>query len=577
MNGFKNWISHHLPIFQWAGSYQKDFLKGDISAGLTIGVMLIPQGMAYALIAGLPPVYGLYASIFPQIIYAIFGTSRQLSVAPAAMDSLLVATGVSIIAEQGTEEYFTLAILLAFLVGSIQFLLGVVRMGFVTNLLSKPVISGFTSAAAVIIGLNQLKHLLGLEIPNGSGALGLIIQAGNAINETSLTTLAISLTGIALLLFIKHNYKKIPGALAIVFFGIGATYFLSLDASGVAIVKEIPEGLPSFSIPVITIEKVLSLLPLATTMAILGFMESFSIAKALETKKRDAQVQPNKELIALGLANAFGAFFQSFPVAGGFSRSAVNYESGANTPLSSIISASLMILTVSFLTPLFYYLPKAILGVIIVVAISSLFDLRYPQRLWRESRSEFWLLILTFIITVSWSMVAGIAIGILFSILHLLYRETYPHMAQLGRMRGHHEYRNIKRFENLETWENILIIRMDASLTFLNIQYFKDSINEFLSSKEGKVKYIILDASPLSRLDASATQGILDILDSLEPRNIELLMCEVIGPVRDTIRTNGLLQRITEEHFFLDIPEAIRYATTHAEGRFKKFALQSNT
>ncbi len=570
-----NVIQKILPITSWLPNYKKDDLSGDLFAGLTVGVMLIPQGMAYALIAGMPPVYGLYASIVPQLIYALLGTSRQLSVAPVAMDSLLVAAGVSVLATEGTDAYIGFAILLAFFMGLFQMLLGVARLGFITNLLSKPVISGFTSAAALIIGLNQLKYLLGVELEKSNKVYEIVWSAIQSVNQTHIITLMIGVIGIIIIKGVKRINPKIPGALLAVVFGTSLVYFMQLNESGVSIVKTIPEGLPAFRLPDFSLGQLGELVPLALTISVVAFMEAYSVSKAIEAKKRNYKVMPNQELVALGAANVVGSFFQSFPVTGGFSRSAVNYESGANTPLSSIVSAVLVGLTLIFLTPLFYFLPTTILASVIMVAVAGLIDLGYARQLWRDSKLEFALLIATFLVTLNFSMVPGIVTGIVLSILILLYKLAYPHIARLGRVRGHHEFRNVKRFKDLEVWDHVMILRIDAPLTFINIQYFKEYIEDRVK-ESADLETIILDAGPMSHMDATAANGLKELLTYLKEKNIEFLMCDLIGPVRDTLKRTGLKEILNEQNVFFDLNEAVKYVTTHQQGDYKDFALQSN-
>ena len=555
-----NFLQRNLPILEWLPNYERTQLRGDVFAGLTVGVMLIPQGMAYALIAGLPPVYGLYASIVPTFLYAIFGTSRQLSVAPVAMDSLLVAAGVSVLAREGTDSYISFAILLAFFMGLFQILLGVFRMGFITNLLSKPVISGFTSAAAIIIGLNQLQYLLGVEIEKSTKIYLMLGNAMQMMDEVHWLTLALGVSGILIIRVAKHLHQSIPGALIAVVLGIVFVVGFDLDQKGVQIVETIPEGLPTFLIPDFALGKFAELIPLAMTIAVVAFMESFSVAKAIESRRKDHKVVANKELVGLGAANFIGAFFQCYPVAGGFSRSAVNDQAGAHTPFASIISALLVGLTLLFFTPLFYYLPTAILASVIMVAVASLIDLTYIAKLWKENKTEFGLLAATFLVTINFSMVPGIVTGVALSILVLLFKSAYPHIAVLGRLEGQKEFRNVKRFTDLEIWHDKLILRIDAPLSFINIQYIRDYLEE-QSASNPALNDIIIDASAISYLDATAVEGLVDIVEKLNEKEIKLSLAEVVGPVRDVLFKTGLLQRIGVKNVFLTLNEALENET----------------
>ncbi len=527
--------------------------------------------MAYAMIAGLPPVYGLYAAVVPQIIYAIFGTSRQLSVAPVAMDSLLVAAGVGLMAEQGSEAYITLAILVAFFMGTFQLLLGIFKMGFITNLLSRPVISGFTSAAAIIIALSQLPNLLGVKMERSTRAYEMIGSLAEVITNAHVLSLIIGVVGIVLIVLIKSWSTKIPASLIAVIISTALVSIFGWNELGVNIVKEVPSGFPTFSLPNITWQNIQQVAPLAMTIAIIAFMEAFSVAKAIEAKKRDHEVRPSQELIALGAANFIGSMFSSYPVTGGFSRTAVNVESGANTPLSSLISAGIVALTLIFLTPLFYFLPKAILASIIMVAVAGLIDIKFVRTIWKENKVEFALLMITFLVTLNVGMVEGILTGISVAVLHLIYKMAYPHIAQLGRVKDHHEYRNIRRFKNLQTWDWLLLLRLDASLTFINIQYFKDYV---IRNIDDETKYVILDAGPVSHLDTSAIEGLRDLIQTLNEKEIVFILCDMIGPVRDIVHRTGFMDTVKEDNIFIDLHEAVKYVTTKQKGDFNEYATQ---
>ena len=547
-------LSRYIPIISWLPKYKKLNFGSDLSAGLTVGVMLIPQGMAYAMLAGMPPIYGLYASTIPLIAYAIFGTSRQLAVGPVAMDSLLVAIGVSALAEYGSDQFILLAISLAMMVGAIQLLLGLFRLGFLVNFLSLPVISGFTSAAAIIIALNQLPHLLGLQI-NGSNQIHLVVvEIISRLNTTHLITLIIGATGIIVILLAKKYFKTIPGGLLVVISGIIVVFAFKLE--GVKVVGEIPAGLPNFSIPLISINHITSLFPTALTIALVGFMEAFAVAKATHAKHKDYILDANQELVAIGASNISGSFFQSFPVTGGFSRTAVNDQSGAKTQMSAIISAGLIILTLLFLTPLFYHLPKAILASIILVAVIGLIDLKEMKNLWRSNRRDLILLFITFLTTLFIGIQEGIGIGVLLSLFMVLYETSYPHYAVLGRLPNSSTYRNIKRYEDAAEIAGVLIIRFDAKLFFGNTSIFHSILLEEMEKRKN-LKLLIINSEAINTLDSTAAHMLHDLADELQQSGIELVFTTVKGPVRDVMVKAKIVEKLGKQHFFDSIQEAV--------------------
>ena len=564
-----------FPILEWLPAYRKSMLSGDLTAGLTVGVILIPQGMAYALIAGLPPVYGLYAAIVPQFIYALMGTSRQLAVGPVAMDSLLVASGISVMAAEGSDAYIAFAISLAFFVGILQVFLGAARLGFITNLLSQPVISGFTSGAAIIIAINQVKYLTGLEIERSNQLhkiLGALLADLNQINGT---TLALGAGGAATILLLKWLSKRIPGSLVVVILGTVLVYSFQLADEGVAIVREIPEGLPFFQALNLNQDLFLRMLPLSCTLAVIGFIEAFSIAKGIEAQKKDHEVRPNQELLALGTANIVGSFFMAYPSTGSFSRSAINHASGGNTPLAFIISATVAGLILIFLTPVFYTLPLAILAAIILMSVIDLIDFKYPVRLWFSNKTEFVLLLATFLVTLTVSLVTGIITGVVLSILAFLYKAAYPHVAILGRVKGSKVFRNQSRFKELEVWDTLLIIRVDAPYAFINIQTIKGRILKEAYARKSRISHVILDASSVSHIDASAVQGINELILALGEIGVELVFSSVIGPVRDALRKNGLLKG-KPGRLYLNTDLAVRSLTGEEVELHQAHAAQTN-
>jgi SulP family sulfate permease len=546
-----------FPVLEWLPNYQKKWLKGDVVAGITVGIMLIPQGLAYAMIAGLPPIYGLYAALVPPLIYTIFGTSRNISVGPVAMDSIIVATGVSALAASGTDQFIALAILLGFVVGVIQLLFGLFRIGFLVNFISKPVISGFTSGAAVIIALSQVKYILGVKIGRTEGVGELTLALFNVIKDTNIPNLLIGLSSILLLVIFKKYLKKIPGPLAVVFIGIAVIKFLNLHVYGIAIVGDIPEGLPKFTIPNFDYDTIIELAPLALTLAVIGFTEAYSIGKSLEKRDSNAKIDANKEFSALGLSNIIGSFFLSFIATSSFSRSAVNNNAGANTQLAAVFSSIIVGFTLLILTPMFYFLPKAVIASIIIVAILGLIDYKAPIQLWKYNKIDAVILVITFFVTIALGLKEGILAGVILSIVMVIYNSTKPHIAVLGRIPNTNMYRNIERFEDVEIKDDVLIIRFDSQLNFTNASYFEDTIVDKVKAKGEKLKLVIINANSLSSIDSSGVHVIKDVLLFLKNKNIEMYFTGLIGPVRDALFKSELMSEIKFENCFLSIQGAV--------------------
>ena len=573
-------LKSFIPLLEWLPKYKKEYLSGDLSAGLTVGIMLIPQGMAYAMIAGLPPVFGLYAALIPQVIYGILGTSRQLSVGPVAMDSLLVASGLGALSLSGIDEYISMAIFLALFMGAIQFILGVVRMGFLVNFLSKPVISGFTSAAALIIGLSQLKHLLGTQIERSNQIHILLLNALKTIDQTNLVALGLGIGAIVVIKTLKRVHNRIPGALIVTVLGIVITYVFRLDQLGLSIVQEVPSGLPSFGVPSVAQDRIGELFPIAMTLALIAFMEAISVAKAIEEKHKLNEVKPNQELIALGLSNVVGALFQSYPTTGGFSRTAVNDQAGANSTLASFISAAIVGLTLVFLTPLFYYLPNTVLAAIIMVAVFGLIDFHYPRTLWKNRKDEFALLIFTFIITLTVGIKEGILFGVLFSLLVLVYRSSSPHFAVLARVNNSPYYRNVKRFSSEVTIDPaILLFRFDGQLYFGNKDYFKSSLLEAMEDRGASLKHLVLNVEPMNYIDSSAAFMLRQLFEDLKSKGISISIAGPIGPIRDILKRSGIVSLLGEEAFFENTHSAYQVVSgeSTSEDLGKKIALESKS
>ena len=518
--------------------------------------MLIPQGMAYALIAGLPPVYGLYAALVPNLLYAFTGSSRKLAVGPVALDSLIVASSLAAMKLANAEDYISMALFLALLVGVLQLVMGFFRMGFLANFLSRPVVSGFTSAAALVIAVSQLKYLFGLEI-QAQGTLNTFIEVVQHLGETNIYDVSIGLAAILVIIGLKKVHQKLPAAMVVVILSIIGIHFFMVNETDVHILGTVPQGLPGFALPQFETSQLVTAFPTALALAFIAFAEAMTIAKAVEEKSNEQHTRPNQELRALGFSNIIGSFFQSFPANAGLSRTAVNVDEGANTGLASIISAAVVGLTLLFLTPFFYYLPKSVLGAIILVAVYGLIDLKYPNQLFRKQKDEFVLLVVTFLTTLLIGISQGIIFGVLFSLVFLVYRISKPHFAVLGKIKGMEYFKNIRRFgEDVEVHNEILMIRFDAQLFFANVHYFKKSLMKEVDNKGTSLKYVILNAEPVNYLDDTAAKQLQTLVLQLAERDIIFKLAGAIGPIRDMLKKSGLLEVIGQENIYVRTAEA---------------------
>jgi len=553
-------VKNIFPFLDWISSYKKtDFVK-DLLAGITVGIVLVPQGMAYAMIAGLPPVHGLYASLFPVLVYALLGTSRKIAVGPVAMDSLLVAVGLGTLAITGVENYIKMVVVLALMVGVIQFLLGILRMGFLVNFLSKPVISGFTSAAAIIIVFSQMKHLLGISVVGSNRIYKTVINIFYKLGEINYVDFSIGLVGIALLLGFKKWAKNIPGILIIVVLGIVAVYFFQLETYGIKLVGNVPSGLPSFIMPTLNIEDVKQLAPIAIALALVGYLEAISIGKAIEDKTGEDTIKANQELIALGSSNIVGSFFQGYPVTASFSRSAISFDAGTKTNLSAIFSVILVVLTLLFLTPLFKFLPNAILASIIMVSVVKLIDIKYFKYLWSNRKDEFFVMLVTFLITLFIGITQGVLIGVLCSLLLMVYRTSKPHFVEIGNIGNSDYYKNVIRFaDEVVVRNDLLIVRFDSQLYFGNSAYFKKQLLKHIKAKGPALKGIILNAESINYIDATAADMLTKLIHDIRERELQFYIAGAIGPTRDIIFSTGIIKELQREFLFVKTKEAVDF------------------
>ena len=543
----------------WA---KREFHRGDVIAGVTVAVMLVPQGMAYAMLAGLPPVVGLYASIVPVFIYGLLGTSGQLAVGPVAMVSLLVAAGVGAVAEPGSGQYLALAVLLAVMVGVMQLAMGLARLGFLVNFLSHPVVSGFTSAAALIIGISQLKHVLGFPLARDHRVQMVLWEAWQKIDQTHLPTLAFGATSVLVLLAVKRISRKIPGALVVVVAGTLVIVFAGPDALSVRTVGEVPGGFPSPTLPTFEWSQFKALLPIAIAISLVGFMESISVAKYFASRYGD-KLDANRELVALGLANLGGAVTGGYPVTGGFSRSAVNADAGARSGMASVITAVLVLLTLLFLTDLITHLPVAVLAAIILVAVLGLVDLHAVRHLWEIDRPDLGVLLVTFGSTLTLGIEAGIGVGVAVSMLVFVVRRSRPFYAVLGRLPETTIYRNVDNFPEVETIPGLLVLRFDAAFYFGNVSFLKDRLEVEEGALDAPLQAVILDAAGINGLDSSGVDALREIADAYRARGIAFRMALVKAPVRAIIERAGLAKHL--DGIYLGVHDAVCASLTHDE------------
>ena len=552
-------IARLFPITKDLLTYNKSTLYSDLIAGLSIAVIVIPQGLAYAMIAGLPPIYGLYAALVPQFIHGIMGTSRHPAVGPVALDSLVVAIALGALSLSGIGEVVAAAIFLATMVGILQITMGLLQMGVLANYLSRPVISGFTSAAAIIIGLNQVEHLLGLQIESSNQIQKMLLSVAQNFNETNLITVVVGVSTMSLILVTKKYFSKFPSSLLVSVFGVLLIWSTRWDLHGVEIVGHIPAGLPNFDLLTVSPELMRDMLPFALTLAVIGYVEIISITKELEEQEEKYFLKPNKELMALGTANLVGSFFQSYPVSASFSRSAVKFQSGALTGMTAVFSASIVGLTLLFFTSLFFYLPIAVLAGIIMVAVIRLINIRYAIDLYKTRRDEFFLLLITCLLTLFVGISQGILIGTLLSLLLMVTRTSKPHYAILAKVSGTNYYKNISRFEtdaNIDV--NILILRFDAQLFFGNRDYFRKIVFEEIEKKPN-LKGFILVARGITYVDSSGLSTLSAMIKSFQQKGILFMVAGAIGPTRDLLQKSKLTDLIQEKNMFAKTADAVDY------------------
>ena len=554
-------LSRYFPILSWARTYDREDLSSDLVAAVIVTIMLIPQSLAYALLAGLPPEIGLYASIAPLVIYAVFGTSRTLAVGPVAVVSLMTAAAVGQLANQGTPEYIGAAIALAFMSGLMLTLMGLLRLGFLANFLSHPVISGFITASAIIIAAGQFRNLTGVP-SKGHNLVELVESFFTHINEFNPITGMIGLGAILFLYLARKKAKPLlkslglgdrvadTGAKLAPILSIVATtslvLILGLDEGGVAVVGDIPNVLPSLAMPAFDPKLWIEIATPALLISIVGYVETVSVAQTLAAKRRQ-RIDPDQELIGLGTANIGSALSGGFPVTGGFSRSVVNFEAGAKTPAAGAFTAVGIAMATVYLTPLLYFLPKATLGATIFVAVLSLVDLKAIRHTWTYSKADFAAMLATIILTLVEGVEIGIVVGVGMSLFLHLQRTSKPHYAIVGRVPKSEHFRNVLRHK-VETDPKILSIRIDESLYFPNARFLEDTVNSNLSANP-EIEHVVIMCAAVNFIDTSALESLEALNSRLKDSGVLLHLSEVKGPVMDRLKRGHFLHDLGGEVF----------------------------
>jgi SulP family sulfate permease len=554
-------LSHYLPILSWGRDYTRAALSNDLMAALIVTIMLIPQSLAYALLAGLPAEAGLYASIVPILLYTVFGTSNALAVGPVAVVSLMTAAALSNIVEQGTMGYAVAALSLAGLSGVMLLAMGLFRLGFVANFLSHPVIAGFITASGIIIAASQLKHILGIDA-HGHNLLDLVVSLVGHLSRINWITAVLGVLATGFLFWVRTGLKPLltglglgagltgalvkTGPVFVVVTTTLAVWGLELADKGVQIVGEVPQSLPPFTLPSISPELLGQLLLPAFLISIIGFVESISVAQTLAAKKRQ-RIDPDQELIGLGAANIGASLTGGFPVTGGFSRSVVNFDAGAATPAAGAFTAIGLGIAALALTPLIYFLPKATLAATIIVAVLSLVDFSILKRSWEYSKADFAAVAATILITLTVGVEAGVSAGVGLSVLLHLYKSSKPHIAEVGQVPGTEHYRNILRHEVI-TDPSVVSLRVDESLYFANARFLEDKIQARVA-KDGAIRHVILQCSAINEIDLSALESLEAINERLREMDVQLHLSEVKGPVMDRLKRAHFLSELTGKVF----------------------------
>ncbi|XP_055811326.1 probable sulfate transporter 4.2 [Solanum dulcamara] len=576
---WKEWIELCFPCYRWMRTYKvREYLQPDLMAGITVGIMLVPQSMSYAKLAGLQPIYGLYSGFIPIFVYTIFGSSRQLAIGPVALTSLLVSNVLSSIVEPSDKLYTELAILLALMVGILECTMALLRLGWIIRFISHSVISGFTTASAFVIALSQAKYFLGYEIERSSKIIPLIESIISGADKFSWPPFLMGSLTLAILLTMKHlgttrkylRFLRAAGPLTAVV--LGTTFVKIYHPPSISLVGDIPQGLPKFSVPK-QFGHVKSLIPTTVLITGVAILESVGIAKALAAKN-GYELDSNQELFGLGLANICGSFFSIYPTTGSFSRSAVNHESGAKTGLSGLVMGIIMGCALLFLTPVFEYIPQCALAAIVISAVIGLVDYDEAKFLWRVDKKDFLLWTITCMTTLLLGIEIGVLVGVGVSLAFVIHESANPHIAILGRLPGTTIYRNTQQYPEAYTYNGIVIVRIDAPIYFANTSYIKDRLRDYEIEREeskgrgpevSRIHFVILEMAPVTYIDSSAVQALKELHQEYKSRDIQLAISNPNREVLLTLAKAGVVDLIGKEWYFVRVHDAVQICLQHVQ------------
>ena len=556
----EGWKARFFPFECWIGELRKpEIWRADLIAGITVALVLVPQSMAYAQLAGLPPYYGLYASFLPGIIAALFGSSRQLATGPVAVVSLMTASALEPIAGANQELYIAYAVMLALMVGIFQMALGLLRLGVLVNFLSHPVVVGFTNAAAIIIGTSQLGKLFGVTVEKAAHTYETVFNTVvEAFHSTHIETMLMALLALGIMIGLKKYLSKIPNVLTAVVVTTLISWQFGFEQMGGKVVGSIPVGLPPMSLPILDFQTMGQLLSVTVAIAIIGFMEAISIAKAMATRTRQ-RLDANQELVGQGLGNIVSSLSQGYAVSGSFSRSAVNIGAGARTGFAAVVTGLVVGATLLWLTPLLYHLPQATLAAVIIMAVVNLVKVAPIKHAWKVQRHDAVVSVVTFVLTIIWAphLDKGIMVGVMLSLMLFLYRTMSPRVAVLSRdPDGTLRDAEVRK---LETCRNISLIRFDGPLYFANTGYFEDKILERVALKPD-LKFVIVDAEGINELDATGEEMLHNLVERLKEAGVTLLIARAKKQLWDIFERTGLMDRLGREHVFALRTQAFNYA-----------------